>query len=98
MAELLARYVSEFRAGFPNVPFAPGVDAEGIKSDDPDPMFVTLPLVAVGAKLGNSDERWTKPDVENLVKEIQIKRPEGILGHVAAEKRSTEYTLPSARW
>jgi hypothetical protein len=97
MSDLLATYVSEFRAGFPDVPFAPGVDAKGIKDDDADPMFVTLPLVAVGGKSENGFT-WERPDVRRVVAQINEKKPEGMLGHIKPEERSSKYEFGKLRW
>jgi hypothetical protein len=97
MAELLASMVSEFRGSVPDVPFAPGVDVDGLKADDPNPMFVTLPIVKVGATSQNG-LKWERPDAEHLVTEINERRVEGNLGHTPIEKRSTEYKLPVIRW
>lgn len=97
MGEILAEFVSEFKGAYPDVPFAPGVDAEGIKADDSDPVFITLPLVKVGGK-SNNGFTWTGPDVQRVVEEINSKRPEGNLGHIRPENRSSQYDLPKLRW
>lgn len=97
MTELLATYISEMRKGFPEVPLAPGVDLDAIKTDDPDPMFVTLPLLNVGGKSENGFT-WNEAGVQRVVNEINAKRPEGILGHVKPEERSHRYDLPAVRW
>ena len=97
MSELLAAYVSEMKGEFPDVPLAPDVDVEGIKADDPSPMFVTLPVVAEGAESSNGFT-WGKADVERIVTEINTKKPEGSTGHVKAEERSTRYDIGVIRW
>lgn len=97
MTELLAQLIAEFRGAYPEVPVADGVDLEGIKSDDPEPMFVTLPLVKVGGQSRNGFT-WDEPGVKRVVEEINAKRPEGNLGHVKPEDRAHEYSLPKLRW
>jgi hypothetical protein len=95
--ELLSAYVAEFRGGFPDVPFAPDVDVAGLRADDPDPLFVTLPIVRVGVKSGNG-LTWSETDARHLVNEINTRKPEGINGHVTAEQRASRYDLPRLRW
>jgi hypothetical protein len=97
MAEVLATYISEMRGSFPDVPLADGVDLDAIKANDPNPMFVTLPLVHEGAK-SDKGFTWKAADVRRVVSEIVTKRPEGILGHVKPEERSHRYDLPAVRW
>lgn len=95
--ELLGTYVSEFGGRFPDVPAAPGVDLPGIKEDDPDPMFVTLPLLRIGGRSEHGFQ-WSKPDVERVVAQINEKKVEGILGHPKPEERASRYPLPKLRW
>lgn len=97
MSELLAALVSEFAGQAPDVPFAPGVDVAGIQQDDPDPMFVTLPVCEIGAKSENGFT-WGAQDVQRVIEEINSKRPEGIVGHVPLEERHHRYDLPKLRW
>lgn len=97
MGELLGGMVSELRGSYPDVPFAPGVDAEGIREDDANPMFVTLPLVKVGG-VSRNGLHWKREAVERVVAQINDKRPEGYLGHVPAEKRATQFEFGKLRW
>jgi len=41
-------YEGVFAGSFPQVPYAPGVDVKALLGTDPDPMFLTLPVVRVG--------------------------------------------------
>lgn len=95
MSELLYSLVSEFKGDYPDVPFAAGVDAN--QFDPAKDMFVTLPILKVGAKSRNG-LMWTRAAVERIVHEINTKRVEGNLGHPRAEDRSTRYDLPALRW
>ena len=97
MAELLGGMVSELRGSYPDVPYAPGVDAEGIRQDDPNPMFVTLPLVKVGG-VSRNGLHWNRTAAERIVAQINERKPEGYLGHVPAEKRSTQFEFGKLRW
>jgi hypothetical protein len=97
MSELLYSLVTEFKGDYPDVPLAPGVDVEGIKQDDPNPFFVTLPLLRVGGKSDNGFT-WQAQDVDRVMSEINTKRVEGGVGHIPKEKRSTQYDLPKLRW
>jgi hypothetical protein len=97
MAEVLATYISEMRGRYPDVPLADGVDLDAIKATDPNPMFVTLPIVHEGAK-SEKGFAWKAADVQRVLSEIIAKRPEGILGHVRPDERSHRYDLPAVRW
>lgn len=97
MSELLGGMVSELRGSYPDVPFAPGVDAEGIREDDANPMFVTLPLVKVGG-VSRNGLHWQRAAVERVVAQINDKKPEGYLGHVPADKRATQFEFGKLRW
>ena len=97
MSDLLSELVSEFRGDYPDVPFAPGVDAAAFKAEE-KPFFVTLKIGKVGAKSLNTGKLFSRDDVLRVVQEVNGKRPEGNLGHVPKEKRSTEYGLPKLEW
>ena len=101
MAEVLSEMTWGFAGNVPEVPFAAGLDPTEWKADESDPqkrpLFVTLPLVKIGARSQNGIE-WTRSRALRIVNEINDKRPEGIVGHIPLEKRSTDYRLPSLRW
>jgi hypothetical protein len=77
------------------VPFAPGVEAD--QFNPKEDMFVTLPILRVGATSRNG-LTWNRAAVERVVSQINTKRVEGNLGHIKPEDRSTRYDLPSLRW
>lgn len=98
MSDLLAYLVSEYRQDvMPDVPFAPGIDVSKLTAGDVEPLFVRLPILKVG---GKSDKgfTWGEPDVDRVVSEINIKRPEGNFGHVRPEDRSHKYDMGKVRW
>ena len=98
MLDLLSHFIGEFRGTPPEVPFAPGLSLDMYKTeDDPRPMLVRLPLVEVGKKSLNGVE-WTPKASQRLVEQINTKRPEGILGHIAKQERGHRYELPSLYW
>lgn len=89
--------ISEFRSGYPQVPFAPDVDVDGLTEDDPEPFFVTLPVAKVNAK---SKSGWVYGAAANeqLAEQVNQRKPEGRLGHMKPEDRATRYDLPAVRW
>lgn len=97
MSDLLFTLVSEFRGDFPDVPFAPGVDADAFKAEA-KPFFVTLKIAKVGATSRNTGKPFSRAEVERVVQQVNEKRPEGNLGHVPKDKRGTEYGLPKLEW
>lgn len=96
MSEIIIELTSDFKGQYPNVPFAAGVDAEGFQSE-PNPFFVTLPIARVGVKSRNGRE-FNRAAVERIVSQINDKKPEGNIGHIPVEKRSTHYEMPKLRW
>jgi len=101
MPEVLAEMSWSFAGKPPDVPLSSEIEVEEWRSgsDDPanKPMFVTLPLLKVGVRSQNGLP-WDKPSALRVVQEINTKRPDGNLGHLPAEKRSTDYSLPVLRW
>ena len=94
-------------ADSPKVSFAPGIDRAELVKDDPEPMFVTVPLVKVGDQSrnryparggGEANLLWDEPGVRHLAEEINRKRPEGTIGHVPANARGHAYELGKMRW
>ena len=81
----------------PDVELAPGINMEQLKSVDEEPMFVTLRLLDVGARSRNGFT-WDREGVERVMAEINQKKPEGGIGHVKPEDRSTKYDVGSLRW
>jgi hypothetical protein len=99
--EILSEMSWSFAGKPPDVPLSSELDVEEWRtgSDDPAnrPMFVTLPLLKVGVKSKNGLP-WDKPSALRVVQEINTKRPDGNLGHLPKEKRSTDFNLPALRW
>lgn len=99
--EILSEMSWSFAGKPPDVPLSSEIDVEEWRtgSDDPanKPMFVTLPLLKVGVKSKNGLP-WDKPSALRVVQEINTKRPDGNLGHLPKEKRSTDFNLPALRW
>lgn len=102
--EILSEMSWSFAGKPPNVPLSSELEieewrhAEGNDADPANrPMFVTLPLLRVGTRSRNGLD-WDKPSAMHVVNEINTKRPGGNLGHLPAEKRSTDYKLPVLRW
>lgn len=90
-------YASNFGGKFPKVPFAPGVDADALLKDDPDPFFVTLPIARVNAVSANG-LLYTRELVESIVAQINADKPTGIRGHIKDEDRATAYPNPDVYW
>lgn len=95
MSELLGTLVSELAAVQPpDIPLAPGVNIER-----DNPFYVTVPILKIGATSVNPETgTWTKRQVQNVVRQINEKRPEGGIGHVPRAERGSRYDLPALRW
>lgn len=90
-------HLSDFRGKFEDVPIAEGVDMEGIRQRDADPMFVNLPIAEIGAISGNG-LLYDEALVNSIEEQINAKRPGGIFGHLKEEDRSTSFPLPAGLW
>lgn len=103
MTDILAEMAWAFAGKQPNVPLSSELEVEEWRqadgSGDPAnrPMFVTLPLLKVGTASRNGLQ-WDKASAMRVVNEINTKRPDGNLGHLPKEKRSTDFSLPVLRW
>lgn len=94
--ELRVVTVSEFAGTYPDVPLAPDIDLEAIRQDDPDPFFVTLPVCRVGAKSVNGLTYGLEAN-KQIAEQINLKKPEGGLGHIPAAEEAYRYDLPAWR-
>jgi hypothetical protein len=92
---LLFQHVSEFKGQYPEVPI-PEELYQGIREADDDPFFVTLPIGKVGGYSQNRKREYSRREVEQIVKQVNEKRPEGRVGHVSMPDRAK--TLPAMQW
>jgi len=90
-------YVSEFKGEFPEIPVTSGVDLEALKTDDPEPFFVTLPIAEEGAVSANGLEYDTAL-VDELIAQVNAHRPTGIMGHLDPAEADTAYPEPEVYW
>lgn len=99
--EILSEMSWSFAGKPPEVPLSSELEVAEWRTGDDDPknkpMFVTQPLLKVGVRSRNG-LMWDKASALRVVEEINTKRPDGNLGHLAKEKRSTDYNLPVLRW
>jgi hypothetical protein len=82
-----------FRGKFHEVKLPDDID----KANLGDAFYVTLPIGRVGAK-SNNGRIYTQKVVEQIVDQVNSKRPEGRWGHLKQEERSTRYEVPAVRW
>lgn len=90
--------VGEFRGSFPDVPTAEGVDLNALRVHDDDPMMVTLPIIPQIGATSRNGLLYDAALADDLVRQINDKRPEGIFGHLKDEERSTSYPEPAGIW
>lgn len=89
--------LSEFRGAFPNVSVAAGVDYDALVQGDDDPMFLTVPV----ARVGDVSENGLVHDrgfAVSLVEQVNRDRPEGLMGHLRDDERSTAYPVSAIHW
>jgi hypothetical protein len=82
------------RGSFPAIPLPEDISIEDFGAD---PMFVTLPIMPVGARSRN-ERTYTRPAVEAIVRQVNENRPSGFWGHLPVEEYSTRYDVPAVRW
>lgn len=78
-----------FTAGYPTIPVPTDVDMGKLTEGDANPMFVTLPIMRVGATSRNVarvggkvvNRRYGRGAAEALVRDVNRNRPKGLLGH-----------------
>lgn len=90
--------VGEFRGSFPDVPTAAGVDMDALKASDPDMMLVTLPIIPQVGATSRNGLLYDDALANDIVAQINAKRPEGIFGHLKEEDRATAFPEPAAVW
>lgn len=90
--------VSEFRGSFPDVPIAAGVDMEALRAHDPDPMFISIPIIPQIGATSRNGLLYDDALAAAIVAQINEKRPDGIWGHLKEEERSTAFPEPAATW
>lgn len=90
--------ISEFRGNFPDIPVAPGVDLAELKTLDPDPVFVTLPVVPKIGMVSKNGLLYDEALVASVEQQINHKRPGGIFGHLKDEERGTAFPIPEGMW
>lgn len=86
--------LSEMRGAYPEIPLPADIDRAALGDEA---FFVTLPLGQAGAHSRNQ-RRYSRAAVEQMVAQINTRRPEGMWGHVAPDETSTRYDPPAIRW
>lgn len=90
-------FVSEFKGKYPDVPIAAGVDYDALVDGDDDPVFVTLPIGKVNALSGNR-RFYDEAFVAELERQVLANKPIGLMGHLSAEQRATEFPMEAVHW
>lgn len=97
--EYLSEYaIGEFRGTFPDVPIAEGVNMDELRALDPDPVFITLPVVPKVGAVSKNGLLYDEALVNSIETQINTKRPGGRFGHLREEDRDTAYPIPEGMW
>ncbi len=86
--------ISEMRGAYPEIALPGDIDRAALGDEA---FFVTLPIGQAGAKSRNG-RRYSRAAVEQMVAQINQKRPEGMWGHLAEAETQTRYDPPAIRW
>lgn len=90
--------VGEFRGTFPDVPIADGVNMDELRALDPDPTFITLPIVPKVGAVSKNGLLYDEALVNSIETQINAKRPGGRFGHLKEDERDTAYPIPEGMW
>jgi hypothetical protein len=94
-----------FERGFPQIQIPADVNMELLTEGDANPMFITLPIMRVGATSRNKSKTssgkmrhrvYGREAAEALVRSVSENRPTGIAGHPELGQRSRE--AAAIRW
>ena len=86
--------ISELRGTYPDIALPEDIDRSSLGEEA---FFVTLPIGQAGARSRNQ-RTYSRAAVEQMVAQINTKRPEGMWGHVAPDEAGTRYDPPAIRW
>lgn len=95
---ILELTVGEFRGTFPDVPIADGVNMDELRALDPDPVFITLPVVPRVGAVSRNGLLYDEALVKSIETQINTKRPGGRFGHLREEERDTAFPIPEGMW
>lgn len=90
--------VGEFRGTFPDVPIADGVNMDELRAMDPDPVFITLPVVPKVGAVSKNGLLYDEALVKSIETQINTKRPGGRFGHLREEERDSAFPIPDGMW
>jgi hypothetical protein len=79
------------------VPIAANVDYQALVADDPDPVFITLPIGQVGVESRNGRTYGLK-EVQVIVNTIVNEKSIGQKGHLRDEERGYRFDIPPLVW
>lgn len=96
MAELLFEMEGRFESGYPDIKVDPEI-ITNIQAIDDDPLFVTLPIIPVGATSRNK-RHYSRAAVEVIVASINNQRNVANEGHMREEDRPYDWKPSPARW
>jgi hypothetical protein len=89
--------ISELRGGFPDVKIAGDVDYAGLTADDPNPVFLTLPIGKAGVTSGNK-RHYDEPWLQELEKQTLANKPIGLMGHLSETDRDHAMPTEAIHW
>ncbi len=96
--QVVQHFLWRFTGGFPEVPFAPGVNVQELNEIDPDPLYVTLPFVIDGGKASNG-LFYSKAFNDALIEQVNAKRPTGSFGHhIGVLEATARNDVPPIIW
>ena len=99
LSDIIREYtIGEFRGDFPNVPTADGVDLEALSELDPEPLFVTLPVVPKVGSVSTNGLLYDDRLLGDIEEQINPKRPGANFGHLTDAERDTAFPKPDALW
>lgn len=86
---------SDGLGGVIDVPVDPKL-IDSLKEGDDNPMFVTIEVL--NERQSNNGRNWTKDAILSVAEQINLKKPDGYLGHLTEEERATKHPEAQVMW
>jgi len=94
--EIIAEMSNKVEDKYGDIPLAKGINLDELKADDGDPMFVVVRVLE--ETVSQNGNAWTREVMESVLDQILENTPDGYMGHIPEEKRSSSFPDPQTIW
>jgi hypothetical protein len=89
--------ITEFKGTFPEVPVFKDVDIRELTNNEPNPVFVTLPIGKANVVSGNK-RYYDESFLQEMDKQVRANKPIGLMGHLPSDQRSFSFPTEAVHW